>query len=284
MQNSDKLKKTVRAKYASIVTQSDKKQKSCCRDLPVENSCCQKSGDDYSVFADDYSKLEGYVTEADLHLGCGIPTEYAAIRTGDTVLDLGSGAGNDVFIARSLAGDKGLIIGVDMTWEMIQKANQNKKKLGFSNVEFRLGEIENLPIESQSVDVVISNCVLNLVPDKVRAFSEIYRVLKPNAHFCVSDIVYLGNMNEKLRRSAEMYAGCVSGALREEEYLTIIKKCGFKNIEIRKKKMIPLPEELLENFAVETEITRFTEKRYGLFSITVTAVKPVYSNKEVTLI
>jgi ubiquinone/menaquinone biosynthesis C-methylase UbiE len=135
---------------------------------------------------DEYQQVNGYVAEADLGLGCGLPTQYAGINEGDTVVDLGSGAGNDVFVARSIVGEKGRVTGIDMTEEMIEKATNNNKKLGFKNVEFRLGDIENLPIENDSVDVVVSNCVLNLVPDKFKAFKEIYRILKPGGHFCVS--------------------------------------------------------------------------------------------------
>ncbi len=194
---------------------------------------------------DEYNNLDGYVADADLGLGCGLPTEYAGIKKGDTVVDLGSGAGNDVFVARAIVGDEGKVIGLDMTEEMIEKANLNKAKLGFKNVEFHLGDIEQMPFENNIADVVVSNCVLNLVPDKRKAFSEIYRVLKPGAHFCVSDIVIKGELPAGLKKSAEMYAGCVAGALQQDDYLGIIKETGFRNVEVKKTKVIELPDDVL---------------------------------------
>jgi ubiquinone/menaquinone biosynthesis C-methylase UbiE len=160
-----------------------------------------------------------------------------------------------------------------MTKEMIDKANRNNEKLGFTNVEFKLGEIEQLPIEQNVIDVVLSNCVLNLVPDKKAAFSEIYRVLKPGAHFCISDIVLIGDLPNGLKESAEMYAGCVSGALQQEDYLQIIEKTGFENIEIKSSKEIMLPDELLKNYLSAEEISEFRESKTGIFSITVVGYK-----------
>ena len=232
MSDSNKLKNIVKQKYGEIAVKSDE---NCCG----PTSCCGSSDiTDYSVFNDDYTKLDGYVAEADLSLGCGVPTEYAGIKEGDTVLDLGSGAGNDVFVARQLVGDNGKVIGLDFTEEMVKKAKVNNEKLGYQNVEFKLGDIENMPIDDNSVDVIISNCVLNLVPDKQKAFSEIYRTLKQGAHFCVSDIVVKGNLNDELRESAELYAGCVSGAISEDEYIGKIVEQGFKYIGIKIRKKI----------------------------------------------
>ena len=191
--------------------------------------------------------------DADLGLGCGIPTEFADIKEGNTVVDLGSGAGNDVFVARSFTGEKGRVIGIDMTESMIEKALQNKKKVGFENVEFRLGEIENMPVANDTADVVLSNCVLNLVPNKEKAFSEIYRILKPGGHFCISDIVYKGEMPDKIRKSAEAYAGCIAGALKQDEYIGVIKKTGFKGIEIKKTKIIDVPDEFIKDFEMTGE-------------------------------
>ena len=222
---------------------------------------------------DDYTKMEGYVAEADLGLGCGLPTEHAGIKKGDTVVDLGSGAGNDAFIARSIVGEEGKVIGIDMTEDMIGKAVSNNFKAGYKNVDFRLGDIENIPLDNNVADVVVSNCVLNLVPDKEKAFSEIYRILKPGAHFCVSDIVVQGEITEELKKSAEMYAGCVSGALQQEEYLGIIHQAGFRNVEIKKTKRIELPAELLKDFLSETGIRDYKENLKGIFSITVTGYK-----------
>ncbi|MEJ2656306.1 MAG: arsenite methyltransferase, partial [Desulfobacterales bacterium] len=227
MQTSDEIKKIVKEKYGKIAQQSDKRKDECCcgsGKSEKEISCCGSDKTDYSVFSDDYSQLEGYAADADLGLGCGLPTEHAGIRTGDTVLDLGSGAGNDAFVARALVGESGKVIGVDMTDEMIVRAEKNKVKLGYANVEFHYGEIEDIPVDNATVDVVISNCVLNLVPDKNRAFQEIHRVLKLGAHFCISDVVYQGQMSAKMLQSAELYAGCVAGAMEENKYLDTIRK------------------------------------------------------------
>ena len=222
---------------------------------------------------DEYDHLKGYVADADLGLGCGVPTEYAGIKKGDTVVDLGSGAGNDVFVARSIAGDEGKVIGIDFTKEMVDKAIANKIKVGFTNVDFKLGEIESMPVDDNSADVVISNCVLNLVPDKRKAFKEINRILKPGAHFCVSDIVLKGELPAGLKKSAEMYAGCVSGALQQEEYLRIIEESGFKNIEIKKSKRIDLLDELLSQYLSAQGIAEYKKNLKGIFSITVVAHK-----------
>ena len=265
MQTSEEIKKVVKEKYGEIAVQQ--KQGCGC-------GCSSSKVVDYSMIGDDYSNIEGYVAEADLGLGCGVPTEFAGIKKGDTVIDLGSGAGNDVFVARAITGDEGKVIGLDMTEEMIEKANSNNAKLGFKNVEFKFGEIENMPIENNLADVVISNCVLNLVPDKTKAFSEIYRILKPGAHFCVSDIVIKGELPAGLKKSAEMYAGCVAGALQQEEYLQVIKDAGFKDIEIKRTKDVGLPDDLLQEYLNEDGIKSYKEKVEGIFSITVTGVKP----------
>ena len=172
--NSSDLKLIVKEKYGEIASQSKgKNESSCCG----ATGCC--SSVDYSIFSENYSQLEGYNPDADLGLGCGIPTEFARITKGNTVIDLGSGAGNDCFVARALVGESGNVIGIDMTEAMIEKARANAQKLGFTNVEFRLGDIENMPVSDSTADVIISNCVLNLVPDKEKAFGEIFRVLKP---------------------------------------------------------------------------------------------------------
>ncbi|MBZ0201300.1 MAG: arsenite methyltransferase [Ignavibacteriaceae bacterium] len=264
MTTSEELKNIVKEKYAEIAVASG------------NNCCCgsQSKIVDYTIMKDDYTNLDGYVKDADLGLGCGLPTEYAGIKQGDVVLDLGSGAGNDVFVARSVTGEKGKVIGIDFTQEMIDKAVRNKEKLDASNVEFKLGEIENVPIENKSIDVVISNCVLNLVPNKEKAFEEIYRVLKPGAHFCVSDIVVIGELYPELKKSAALYAGCVAGALQQDEYLNIIKDTGFEMLEIKKRKHIELPDTLLKKYLTDEQITNFKNKVEGIFSITVVAYKP----------
>lgn len=266
MQNPEELKVIVKEKYGEIAKKS---QTGCgCGCGTKDNKIVG-----YTIMEEEYGNLNGYVAEADLGLGCGLPTEFANINKGDTVVDLGSGAGNDVFVARAAVGDEGNVIGIDMTREMINKANANKAKLGYSNVEFRLGDIENIPVESESTDVVVSNCVLNLVPDKVKAFSEIFRILKPGGHFCVSDIVIYGQLPESLKKSAEMYAGCVAGAIQQEEYLEIINRSGFKNIAVKKSKKISLPDNALASILTEEELNSFKNSGAGIFSITVYADK-----------
>lgn len=222
---------------------------------------------------EDYKNIKGYVEDADLGLGCGLPTEFAEIYEGDTVIDLGSGAGNDVFIVRALVGETGKVIGLDFTEEMLQRANSNKEKFGYTNIEFMHGEIESMPFEDNFADVIVSNCVLNLVPDKQKAFSEIYRVLKSGAHFCISDIVINGELHPGLKKSAELYAGCISGALEKKEYIDTIKSFGFKDVEIRKMKEINIPDEFLKRFLGEDELIEFRERQTGIFSLTITGFK-----------
>ena len=265
---AEDLKLIVKEKYGEIAKQSNQQSSSCCG----TSSCC--SGVDYTVFSESYENQQGYNPDADLKLGCGIPTEYAHIKTGDTVIDLGSGAGNDCFVARALVGETGKVIGVDMTEAMIEKAKANTEKLGFNNVEFRQGDIENMPVSGNQADVVISNCVLNLVPDKEKAFSEIFRILKPGGHLSVSDIVLRGTLHEKIQQAAEMYAGCVSGAINIDLYLKMMKNSGLVNIKVQKDKMITIPDETLLNYLDQTELKSFKESGSGIFSITVYAEKP----------
>lgn len=266
MKNTD-IKTIVKEKYGRIALRPETLQDSCCGQ---SSDCC---GVDYTIFSENYGKLPGYNKDADLGLGCGLPTEFAGLKPGHHVLDLGSGAGNDCFVARAIVGDKGKVTGLDFSEEMLTKARQNTNKLGFTNVEFVEGDIEEILLESNQVDVVISNCVLNLVPDKKKAFAEIRRVLKPGGHFCVSDVVVKGELPAKLRADAEMYAGCVSGALQLDEYLEVIKESGFQNIEIHKQRSIDVPDGLLENYLDKTELQQFRNRDIGLFSITVSAVK-----------
>lgn len=269
MDTPDELKKVVKEKYGEIAKAA--KTTSCCGPTCCGDTEAKIVG--YTVMRDEYDNLEGYVADADLKLGCGLPTEYAGIKKGDTVVDLGSGAGNDVFVARAIVGDEGKVIGLDMTEEMIEKANHNNSKLGYKNIEFRLGDIEQMPLNNNLADVVVSNCVLNLVPDKQKAFAEIYRILKPGAHFCVSDIVIQGEMTDELKKSAEMYAGCVSGALKQEEYLDIIEDTGFSGVEIKKSKRIVLPDELLSQYLSADGIKGYKKNLKGIFSITVVGYK-----------
>lgn len=268
-ETAEQLKQLVKEKYGQIAEQSKtENESSCC------GATCGCATVDYTVMADDYTQLKGYVADADLGLGCGLPTEFAQIKEGDTVVDLGSGAGNDAFVARSIAGEKGKVIGIDFTEKMIEKARANAQKLNYANVEFRLGDIENMPLAGNSADVVVSNCVLNLVPNKKIAFEETFRVLKKGGHFSVSDIVLVGNLPEGLQKSAEMYAGCVSGAIQKMEYLSIIKEAGFNNITIQKEKKVTLPDEILKEYLSPTAMEEFKTGNTGIFSITVYAEKP----------
>ena len=267
--NSEDIKRIVKEKYGKIASDSDQQNEASC--------CCQStdccSTVDYTVFSESYEKLDGYNPDADLNLGCGIPTHYAGIKKGDSVLDLGSGAGNDCFVARALVGETGKVTGIDFTDEMLHKAGENLRKLGYKNVFFIKGDIEEMPMPGNMYDVVLSNCVLNLVPDKMKAFSEIFRVLKPNGHFCVSDVVIKGFLPEKLRKDAELYVGCVSGAIEMDEYMDIIVLNGFKNIHMHKQKEISLPDELLTNYLNDDEIIEFKNGRVGIYSITISGYK-----------
>lgn len=269
MKNETEIKELVREKYSEIATQGKiQNASSCCG----ATACC--SGDVYNVMADDYSKLEGYNPDADLGLGCGLPTEFAKIKEGDVVVDLGSGAGNDAFIARRIVGEKGRVIGIDFTEKMIQLANLNTTKLGYKNVEFRHGDIESMPLFSNRADVVVSNCVLNLVPNKYKVFSEIYRVLRPGGHFSISDIVVEGEIPERWKEVAELYAGCVSGAIQKSKYLNMIEEAGFINLVVQKDKAIVIPDEILAEYLSEDEISEYKKGLVRITSITAYAEKP----------
>lgn len=270
MQTSEQIKEMVRQKYGEIADQSKTQNAtSCCG----ATACCGE-GDVFNIMADDYTKLEGYNPDADLGLGCGLPTEFAKLKEGDTVIDLGSGAGNDCFIARKVVGDSGKVIGIDFTPSMIAKARENAAKLQLNNVEFRQGDIDDMPVVSNHADVIVSNCVLNLVPNKYKVFSEIYRTLKPGGHFSISDIVLQGEMPEDWKQVAELYAGCVTGAIQKEEYLSIIKEAGFVNITLQKEKAITLPDDILKNYLSESNIASYKSSNNRIESITLYADKP----------
>lgn len=257
------VKQLVKGQYTVIAHKAGTAgQKTCC------GPSCSGDGN-VTVMADDYSKLKGYVPEADLGLGCGTPTEFARITPGDTVLDLGSGAGNDAFIVRSILGETGTIIGVDITEAMVERARTNNAKRGFQNVEFVLGDIESLPLASESVDVVLSNCVLNLVPDKTKAFSEIYRVLKAGGRFSISDIVTSAELPKEIRVAAELYTDCIGGAMVKEEYLAVIKAAGFRNVAVVKEKRITLPTETLRQHLEDEEVRSFGNSGVAISSVTV---------------
>lgn len=269
MKTELELKEIVKAKYSEIALQDKETNMS---------SCCGAGGcstEVYNIMSDDYTKMEGYVADADLGLGCGLPTEYAKIKEGDVVVDLGSGAGNDCFVARRSTGPTGKVIGVDFTPAMIEKARANAEKMGYNNVEFRQGDIENMPITANVADVVVSNCVLNLVPNKHAVLTDIYRVLKPGGHFSISDVVLVGALPAELRNAAEMYAGCVSGAIQKQVYLELINACGFKNVVLQKEKPIIIPNDILKNYLSDEEIAKFNQSDLGIFSVTVYAEKPL---------
>jgi ubiquinone/menaquinone biosynthesis C-methylase UbiE len=269
MNSNEEIKEMVKQKYAEIALQNqDTNASSCCG----SGGC---STEVYNIMTDDYDHLEGYNPDADLKLGCGLPTEFAKIKKGDYVVDLGSGAGNDCFVARAETGESGKVVGIDFTPEMIEKARNNADKLGFNNVEFRLGDIENIPLMSNVADVVVSNCVMNLVPNKLKAFAEVQRILKPTGHFSISDIVLVGDLPEKIKNAAEMYAGCVASAIQMEEYLKIIENSGFKNITLQKKKPIIVPDDILKNYLNDEEIQQYKDSTTRIYSITVYAEKVV---------
>ena len=270
MTTEQELKSLVKEKYSGIAHQSKaENDASCCG----ATSCCG-SDEVYHIMSDDYTKLEGYNADADLGLGCGIPTAFARIKAGDTVIDLGSGAGNDAFVARKAATETGKIIGIDFSEAMIAKARANVEKVGFNNVEFRLGDIDSMPVTSNKADVIISNCVLNLVPNKHKVFSEIFRVLKPGGHFSISDIVLEGALPGKWKQVAELYAGCVSGAIQKSDYMNIISEAGFTNISIQKEKNIVIPDEILSEYLTTEEISEYKTSTTKILSITVFASRP----------
>lgn len=268
MQTEEQIKAMVKEKYSEIALQDKSTNQS---------SCCGAGGcstEVYNIMSDDYKELEGYNPEADLGLGCGLPTKFAKINKGDVVIDLGSGAGNDCFVARHETGENGKVIGIDFTPAMIEKARINSESRGFNNVEFRLGDIENMPVTANSADVVISNCVLNLVPNKQNVFKEIFRVLKPDGHFSISDIILTGNLPQKIKSAAEMYAGCVASAIPKDEYLGYIQQAGFTNLTLQKEKAIIIPDDILKSYLTEQEIFDYKKMGNIIFSITVFAKKP----------
>ncbi|MDH5386776.1 MAG: arsenite methyltransferase [Candidatus Aminicenantes bacterium] len=272
----EEIKEAVREGYAKIAQQDD----SCC--VPV-NSCCGSAD-----LAQDVSKKIGYTEEelkavpegANLGLGCGNPVALASLTEGQTVLDLGSGAGFDCFLAANKVGRKGKVIGVDMTPEMIEKARENARKGNYSNVEFRLGEIENLPVADNSVDLVISNCVINLSPDKRKAFMEAFRVLKPGGRLMISDIVLLKELPDFIKSSIEAYIGCLSGAIMRDEYIGAVRAAGFQQVRIIDEASFPVEflandptaKAIIEDLNLPPE--KVKEVASSIVSIKVSGVKP----------
>ena len=288
MNTAEELKEIVRQKYGEIAQQANPQGVDCgCGpsspgpSSPGPSSCCGPSSPGpantdatYSILMnDEYATINGYSADADLGLGCGLPTQFAQIKPGDVVVDLGSGAGNDCFVARAETGETGRVIGLDMTPAMIDRARKNAKTIGYTNVEFVYGDIEDIPLPDNLADVVVSNCVMNLVPNKQKAFSETYRILKSGGHFSISDIVLIGELPPGLQQDAELYAGCVSGAIQQDEYLRIVAEAGFRNVLIQKQKAINLPQELLLNYLTADEIQAYQQAGRGIFSITVFAEK-----------
>jgi len=272
MKTEQELKDIVKTKYTKIAEQGKTENaSSCCGATTPTNKV-------YNIMMDDYTDTDGYVDDADLGLGCGLPTHFAKIKKGNTIIDLGSGAGNDCFVARHETGAEGKVIGIDFTPIMIKKARVNAEKLGYNNVEFREGDIDDMPVSDNIADVIVSNCVLNLVPNKEKVIKDIYRVLKPGGHFSISDIVLVGNLPDALKEDAEMYAGCVAGAIQKTDYLQHISDAGFSNVTIQKEKPITIPDDILSKYMSADMIRDFNGSSIGIFSITVYGEKP--GNKE----
>lgn len=272
MNEDSNIKEQVKSKYSEIALQSKQGNQS---------SCCGAGGcstEVYNIMTDEYAGLDGYNKDADLGLGCGLPTAFAQIKAGDTVIDLGSGAGNDCFVARAATGATGEVIGIDFTPAMIERARINAEKLGYTNVSFRQGDIEKMPVPNAIADVIVSNCVLNLVPDKKAVFGEIFRVLKPGGHFSISDIVLNAQLPTAIQHSAEMYAGCIAGAIQKQDYLRIIEEAGFEAISLQKEKTIIIPEDILINYLTQEEISLYNANKNIIESITFFARKPESKN------
>jgi arsenite methyltransferase len=261
--DSNKIKELVKDGYGAIARTGG----SCCGPA---NMC-----DDLSCgsFSEGYEKVAGYEADADLGLGCGLPTEDAFIKPGETVLDLGSGAGNDVFIASTLVGAEGRVIGLDMTEDMVARARENASQLGRTNVEFVHGEIEDIPLPDDEIDLVVSNCVLNLVPNKAKAFGEVHRVLKPGGRFAISDVVLQGELPAALAEASLMYVGCVAGAQQEDEYLATIEAAGFRDVVVQKSREIQLPDGIVAQVLGTDEAAEFVASGVKIMSITVVGVK-----------
>lgn len=268
MKTENELKDLVRQKYSEIAQQDKETNASSC----CGSGCC--STEVYNIMSESYTELDGYTESADLGLGCGLPTQFAKIKKGDVVIDLGSGAGNDCFVARAETGPEGKVIGIDFTPAMVDKARENAEKLSYHNVEFRLGDIEEMPVNNDVADVIVSNCVLNLLPEKRKIFKEIFRVLKPGGHFSISDIVLNEDLPTKLKDVAELYAGCVSGAIQKEKYIRYIENAGFKNIILQKEKAIFIPDDILSQYLTQDEIQQYRNHPNAIESITVYAEKP----------
>lgn len=266
---NEELKQLVKEQYSLLALNSDSLKNACCCGTKP-NAASKKV---FTIMSEDYSSLRGYEPDADLGVGCGIPTQYANIKKGDIVVDLGSGAGNDCFIARNEVGDNGKVIGLDFSPEMVTKARSNNAKRGYTNVEFIEADIENMPLEDNTIDVVVSNCVLNLLPQKDKIFKEIYRVLKTGGHFCVSDVVLNGTFPKEFINNAALYAGCIASAIQRDEYLQEIKNANFESITVQQTKTIEIPDNVLYDHLDESTIQKYKAGNLGVYSITVTGIK-----------
>jgi len=266
------LKELVKENYNKLALLDTETAKKCCCNPAAPAPVAKKA---YTIMSEDYSNLKGYEPDADLGVGCGLPTKYARIKKGDTVVDLGSGAGNDCFIAREEAGETGRIIGIDFAPNMIERARNNAEKRGFANMEFLEGDIENMPLPDETADVVVSNCVLNLLPRKDRIFKEIYRVLKRGGHFCVSDVVLNGYFSKEFTDNAAMYAGCIASAIQRDEYLSEIEKANFADIKVESTKSVLIPDDVLEFHLDADSIAKYKTGNVGIYSITVTGKRPI---------
>lgn len=270
MNDNQAKKDLVKQRYSELALNADElKGKCCCGANPAAPSTKV-----YTIMSEDYSKLKGYEADADLGVGCGLPTEYTGMKAGDTVLDLGSGAGNDCFIARAEVGETGKVIGIDFSPQMIEKARKNTFKRGYTNIEFIEGDIENVPLPDNSVDIVVSNCVLNLLPQKDKIFKEIYRVLKQGGHFCISDVVLNGVFPKEFTNNASMYAGCIASAIQREDYLGEIRKANFDDIKIERTKTVFIPDDVLKEHLDKETIKKYKDGNVGIYSITVTGKRP----------
>lgn len=269
MKNNRELKELVKQRYSELALNSQALKDGCCcgtnPDVPSKKV--------FTMMSEDYSRLKGYEPDADLGVGCGLPTQYAGIKAGDTVIDLGAGAGNDCFIARMETGENGKVIGIDFSPQMIAKARTNSLKRGYTNVDFIEGDIEDMPLQDNTADVIVSNCVLNLLPQKDRIFKEIYRVLKSGAHFCVSDVVLNGIFPKAFTNNAAMYAGCIASAIQQADYLKEIEKANFTHIRIERTKVVIIPDDVLYEHLDEDTIQKYKAGNVGIYSITVTGRK-----------
>lgn len=261
------MKEFIKKIYGSI---AKGKTKSCCA---PKISCCPSTSSISEKIGYTKEELTSVPQGADMGLGCGNPVALASLKEGETVVDLGSGGGLDVFLAAKKVGEHGKVIGIDMTKEMIEKAKENAKKVGLKNAEFKFGDIENVPLENSIADCVISNCVINLAEDKQNVFNEAFRVLKPGGRLMISDMVLIADLPEKVLKSAEMYIGCISGALKKTEYLDKIRNAGFKDVNVVKEDSVQLLEYIGSDKAVKDIVQNMSEEEIDRVSNVVISIK-----------